>query len=199
MKDIDLILYSTGYGKYVDIGSGGFGWLKPGFPYSKKEIPFNPSELELLEQSMKASVQNKSLFQYKDSDWLNGHNFSGNRQEYSQKVIDALSQIKEKKAQINRIYQESLPKEIQMPDAYNYWRFNILVKNKNRILKVLFENKLFASSHYASLGGIISPGIFPHAESLRNQIVNLFNDQHYSIEQAQKTVMIINETLQRGN
>jgi len=196
LKDIDLIIFSTGYGKFVDVGSGGFGWLKPGISYEPSHIPFSKSDLARLEEGYKSNIQNRSVFQYHDSDWLDTRSGHRDFQSYSIKVQDALDDIRLKKTQINLIYRDLLPEQIQLPEIYNHWRFNIQVPNKTEVLHALFENHLFASTHYQSLGGIMAKGHFPFAESLHGHIINLFNDQHYSSEQAQRTAWIINQIIE---
>jgi len=196
LDNIDLILYSTGYGKYVDVGSGGFGWLKPGVAYQPILIPFNKSDLDKLEQGYKVSIQDKSFFHFRESNWLDTHPLAMDFKSYSAKVLGALVEVEQKKPLINQIYREQLPVQIQLPEIYNQWRFNIQVSNKTEVLQALFANDLFASSHYASLGGIMAEGQFPFAEALHEHIINLFNDQNYSLEQAQRTAAIINQTIQ---
>ncbi len=194
-ENIDLILYSTGYGKYVDAGSGGFGWIKQGISYKESHLPFNQRHLEGLEQGYKASIQSKSVFHYRDNDWLETRPMDMDFQSFSIKVTEVLKEMIQMKTQINKIYRKLLPAQIQLPEIFNDWRFNILVPNKTEVLKALFDNHLFASSHYASLGGIMAEGVFPFAEDLHTHIINLFNDQHFSVEQAQKTTSIINQVL----
>ena len=84
-----------------------------------------------------------------------------------------------------------LPKEIQLPQSYQTWRFNIRVKNKSQILNAIFNAGLFASSHYASMAGIMADGSAPHAELLADEVINLFNDEHFDEEKAQKICDVI--------
>ena len=64
-----------------------------------------------------------------------------------------------------------------------------------RLLERLFAEKLFASAHYASLAGIMTPGRCPEAERLASQVINLFNDHHYTAAMAHRTCDILQETL----
>ncbi len=96
---------------------------------------------------------------------------------------------------LNEIYATRLPSEIQLTQAYQTWRFNIRVKNKHRILEKIFSAGLFASSHYASLAGIMAAGKCSQAESLADEIINLFNDHHFSPQQAEAVCALIMETL----
>lgn len=77
----------------------------------------------------------------------------------------------------------------------NNWRFKIIVINRDRILKELFRNKLFASSHYASIGTILNRQSCPIADHLNQNIINLFKDKYYTEEKARRTVEIIRNNL----
>jgi hypothetical protein len=96
---------------------------------------------------------------------------------------------------LNAIYAKKLPAEIQLPQAFQDWRFNIRVKNKESILHAIFSAGLFASSHYASLTGVFGEGDGQHAEMLASEVINLFNDYHFTTEQAQQVCQIILENL----
>ena len=79
------------------------------------------------------------------------------------------------------------------------WRFNIRVKNKKRIYAAIFKAGLFASSHYVSLAGIMSEGRAPQTEALANEIINLFNDHHFSAQQAEQVCAVVVENLNWPN
>jgi hypothetical protein len=80
---------------------------------------------------------------------------------------------------------------MQLPSRYQTWRFNIRVKNKQQVLSAIFDAGLFASSHYASLAGIMADGSAPHAEALADEIINLFNDEHFDEGKARQTCDVI--------
>ena len=92
---------------------------------------------------------------------------------------------------LNKIYAARLPQEIQLPERYQTWRFNIRIPNKKQILKAIFDHDLFASSHYASLGGIMSENRTPITEMLANHVINLFNDQYFDAQRAERVCEII--------
>lgn len=158
----DLVLYSTGAKKMVDLGGGAIGYVADQWKYD--EIEVNPNE-------------------YLTNDmWL-----LDTKQLYMK--MDAMIAHKEK---LNAVYRKMLPFAIQLPDVYQHWRFNILTDKKDEILKALFADGLFASSHYA-------PHTYIHtyirAENLHKYVVNLFNDQYYTEEQAIRTCEIINSII----
>ena len=115
----DLVLYSTGEKKQVELGMGGIGYVAKGWNYEEIILPENDvltnETWELDEKALLAKM-------------------------------DAVIKHKEK---LNAIYRKNLPANIQLPAPYQHWRFHILVPNKEDVLKALFDEGLFASSHYA--------------------------------------------------
>jgi dTDP-4-amino-4,6-dideoxygalactose transaminase len=69
------------------------------------------------------------------------------------------------------------------------------VSKKQYILDRIFSAGLFASSHYASLAGIMDDGKAPQAEALAATTINLFNDHHFTADQAEQVCKIILENL----
>jgi hypothetical protein len=60
-------------------------------------------------------------------------------------------------------------------------------------MKAIFEAGLFASSHYASLAGIMAEGPAPHAAALASEVINLFNDHHFDADRAAQVCDLILE------
>jgi hypothetical protein len=173
----DLILFSTGYSKYVDIGWGGYGFVKEsGIIYKRNILRYNKYDLERLTKELNLCLKNKSRFKYKDSNWLGDTSFTYDFNEYKKCVNSELIKITKRKEIINSIYKRMLPKNIQMGDKYSIWRFNILIKNKTILLEKIFSAGYFASSHYAPLANIFSSSKAPIARKLHGNVVNLFND-----------------------
>ena len=156
----DLVLYSTGAKKMVNLGGGSIGYVADQWKYDEIEVEPN----EYLTNEM----------------WL-----LDTKQLYLK--MDAMIAHKEK---LNAVYRKMLPSVIQLPDAYQHWRFNVLTDKKDEILKALFAEGLFASSHYKSLSNdcVI-------AQNLHEHVLNLFNDQYYTEEQAIRTCEIINSII----
>lgn len=158
----DVVIYSTCAKKQVDLGIGGIGYVSGRWKYEEVHV----TENDVLTNEI-WNLDSKSLLTKKD----------------------AVIAHKEK---LNAVYRSLLPKKIQLPEAYQHWRFNILVPNKEEITRALFNAGLFASGHYA-----------PQAENcaiasnLYNHVINLFNDFYYTEEQAILTCKIINEKLKQ--
>jgi hypothetical protein len=191
----DIQLYSTGYAKIVDLNFGGYAFLSDAIYYQSAHLAFDPGHHEELEKVYKAAVSQRQQFVYQDSDWLETDAAVPVWNEYCMQIERSLAGSLEQRASLNHVYAGMLPVDIQLPAAFQTWRFNIRVRDKQRILDAIFSSGLFASSHYASLAGIMEDGKAPEAESLERSIINLFNDHYFSLDQAEKVCRIILENL----
>ena len=156
----DLVLFSVGEKKQVDLGYGGYAFIRDDLHY--RVCPLPPGSI------------------LTDSTW----DFDANL--ISRRTLEAATH----RDYINEIYRTQLPIDIQLDEEFQNWRFNILVQKKNEILDELFENELFASSHYMP-----QRTGYSCASALNSHIINLFNDCHYTAEMAKKTCSIINNLL----
>ncbi len=198
MTVADVTLYSTGYSKYVDFGTGGFARLNDKIPYSSNLLEYKVHDLETLTDSLNFGIREHVNIDYKDSNWLNTTIPKLSFNEYKQIIQEKVIEISLKKEQINRIYSEGLPASIQLPDNYQNWRFNILVPEKKILLKKIFHAGLFASSHYPPSSNLFDKdSVFPNAKKLYDNVINLFNDHRFSVEKAEKFIPIINNHLKQ--
>lgn len=155
--EADLVLYSTGAKKQLDLGGGGYGFVK------------------------RSRIDSKSG---------NGNSMILNNGEFvSCQDVDYYRVISHRDA-IFRIYEKNLPFSIQLPKQFQKWRFNIVVNNKEDVLKALFAKGLYASGHYKPLTSSC-----PNAKWLYDHVVNLFEDGYYTEEQAIKTCKVIIDNL----
>lgn len=189
----DVILYSTGYAKIVDLGFGGYALIREGVAFRPTSLPFNPDDHTRIEQEYKEAVRARVRFRYQDAHWLDTDTSIPEWCDYRRQIEDALRASLDRRAKLNEIYASRLPPEMQLSQEYQLWRFNIRVKNQPKIMKAIFEAGLFASSHYASLAGIMAEGRAPHAESLANEVINLFNDHHFDADKAMQICDLILE------
>ena len=191
----DLLLYSTGYSKIVDLRWGGFALTGDGLSYPRSDTPYNPADWQVLDQSYKRHLGARMKFLYRDSDWLDTRppvpDFAGYRKEVLGKISAALDH----RQRLNDIYTRLLPAEIQLPSSWQLWRFNVMVPDKEGLLRKIAAAGLFASSHYASLGGVFSERRMVNAERVHHKIVNLFNDFHFDESKAEKVAEIVNRHL----
>ena len=190
----DLKLFSTGYAKYVDLGMGAFAFMSDTTRHKYRQVSeaYSEEDYNSVMKEISESVRNDKPFNYKpDKLWLTNQALPVG---YMEKVREALSGAIRHKNVINSIYMKNLPPAIIPDEKFQNWRFNILVdpSTKDKILKDLFENNLFAGSHYSSLSHIFGQKRSPVSEDVKSRIINLFNDRYYSEEQAMKTCAIIN-------
>lgn len=194
----DAALFSTGYSKYIDIDWGGFGFLKDNFIYSQKIIPFNPIDLKKITLEMNNGLIEKSIFLYKDNDWLGSEiKLHDNIDDYSSQVIGRLDEIIKHKDTLNNIYSKNLNKRIQLGQEFWNWRFSIFVESKKELLDKIFDVGLFASSHYQDISEMyIKQETYfknrSNANFIHSKIINLFNDFRFSEDDAYKVVKVIN-------
>lgn len=193
----DLTLFSTGYSKYVDYGWGGYGFLKPEIKfYSNNKFIFNKNDLSKLNNSFQNCINEDKHFIYLDKNWLGGIK-KCSFIKYKNMIIKDIPKIKKVKSKINFIYANSITAKAQLPGPYQNWRFNILVKNKKKLLNSIFSENLFASSHYYPLPKILNRELAVKSEKLHNHIINLFNDSRYNEKMAIKTASIVNNHIEK--
>jgi len=189
----DVILYSTGYAKIVDLHSGGYALLRNGLPYQPADLTFNADDYDQIERAYKKAVQERIRFVYHDMDWLETNSSLPEWDDYRLQIQSGLKKSLPQRARLNEIYVSRLPSELQLPQNYQLWRFNIRVKNRSKVMQAIFEAGLFASSHYVSLAGIMAVGSAPHANTLAGEVINLFNDHHFNADKAAQICDLILE------
>lgn len=191
----DVILYSTGYAKIVELNSGGYAFIKDELKYRPVPLPFMATHHENLEKHYKEAVRAREKYVYEDSDWLETDAPLPAWYDYHRQIESELTASLARRALLNHIYASRLPSEIQLPPEYQSWRFNIRIKNKSQVLSAIFNAGLFASSHFESMADIMADGSAPHARRLADQVLNLFNDRHFDEEKAQQICDVILENL----
>lgn len=191
----DVQLYSTGYAKIVELSMGGYAFIKEDVKYQPHHLPFDPQHHDAIEKSYKDVISQRKKYVYQDMDWLETGTEVWTWDEYRKKIelglIDSLAQ----RQSINHVYSTLLPAEIQLQEKFQSWRFNVCVDHKESILTAIFSSGLFASSHYASLSDIFGDNRAPQAEGLASKVINLFNDHHFTVQQAERVCAVILENL----
>jgi hypothetical protein len=189
----DVILYSTGYAKIVDLHLGGYALLGKGLTYQPAHLAFEVDDHDDIEKSYKKAVQERTRFVYSDTDWLETEMSLPEWDDYRLQIQSSLKVSVAQRTRLNEIYVSRLPLELQLPQEYQIWRFNIRVKNKSKVMQAISKDGLFASSHYASLAGIMAEGLAPHADTLAGEVINLFNDHHFDADKAAQVCDLILE------
>jgi dTDP-4-amino-4,6-dideoxygalactose transaminase len=193
----DLIIYSTGYSKFVDYSWGGYGYINSNEnTYNSTDLSFDEDDLRKLNDSFRKSIESRTKFKYNDSNWLGGSQ-KLDFDHYMRNIKNDLPKIAQHKENLNSLYEKYLPEEAQLPSSYHDWRFNILVNNNTLLLESIFKKKLFASNHYYPMTKFFKNGNTPNSEKLYRHIINLFNDRRYSEDMTIETIEIVNQHIKK--
>jgi dTDP-4-amino-4,6-dideoxygalactose transaminase len=201
-KNVDLLLFSTGYAKYIDIGYGGYGFISDDdVKYEKVKLSGRNNGRSSIKNNFKKIMQDiifsyekKVVYHYEDTDWLD-HGEAGNFDQYKKTVLKKTESERSYKEKINDFYFRNLPSEIILPHEFQNWRFNILVPEKENLLNKIFKARLFASSHYLPVAQCFGNYDSPVSKKLYASVINLFNNKKVTIPFASKICIIINDHL----
>lgn len=192
MYGADMVLYSTGHCKQIDLGGGGLAYYKRYESYKvDRELVYDATdESSIYKKSYEANEPMESIPQ----GWLKMDNYI-DYQLYIEKIESEKKDRIKIRENINAVYDRNLSDFIKCPSHFQDWRYNIRVPShlKEPILNDLFANNLFASSHYHSANRLFDKNNFVNSESLFASVINLFNDKYYSVEKAEQTCSIINK------
>jgi hypothetical protein len=187
----DVTLFSTGYAKHTDLGSGGFAHVRETIGYRRFEAPFSDDALAEVTERYRRAIAAHTPFPGNVPGWLDLREPQERWEEYRERVVDEMRSADAHKRALNAIYARELPQEIQLPSELQNWRFNIRVPRPGELVDALFAAGLFASRHYASLGGVFASGRFTAAERIYSQVVNLFNDRYFDESRATKAAVVV--------
>lgn len=190
--EYDLSLFSTGHTKVINIGKGGFAYYQDKWFYNETPLRYHIEDVERFDKKVKECHKNINSFDISvmTSDWLNTE-CTFNKMTYISEIRDNYLCSIEHKELINSIYNRYL-RSFSLGNDFQDWRYNILVNNQDYCMQKLFENGLFASKHYKSLGsGYFVREEYPNCDWLEDHVINLFNDNCYSAEQAEKTGQLL--------
>jgi hypothetical protein len=191
----DITLFSVGYGKIADMPHAGFAFLSEDLAYQSHPLPFQRSDLYELEKDYERSIERRERYSYRDSAWLQTFSDPPAWPEFAERVRTTIKESIAHRRSINAVYNSLIPASLRLDEKYQLWRFNLRVPDKKKIIDAIFEANLFASSYYASLAGIMDDGSCPVAQQLADEVINLFNDAHYTLDMAETTAKIILENL----
>jgi hypothetical protein len=177
------------------MGSGGFAYLQDHVEYGHQHLPFDRSDLNALETGYKACVSARRPYSYQDGNWLQTDSDLPAWQEYAGRLRDETSASIAHRQALNAVYNSLIPADYHLPEHFQLWRFNLRTPRKTPVLEAIFAAGLFASSHYASLVGIMGKGNGANARGLADHVINLFNDHHYSLDMAERTAQIVRRSL----
>lgn len=174
-NEADLVLFSTGYAKMIELPyAGGYGFLKENIRLAKSPV--------------------KSL-NLDTCGVLKPEDFNIDLQDYFDDIKKQREKILSHKQKINKIYDSHLSL-LALNSEFNNWRYNILIEDKAFFLEEIFGKQLFASSHYAPLHE--DRNKYPTAYKLFDSVINLFNDFYFTEQQARKISELIIQTLNKN-
>lgn len=195
----DLVLYSTGYAKQVDLGGGGFCFVRNNRFTLDNKLLFVEDNLN---ERCRALFEKGEVVKAEEHIyWLKVAPLSESDINYREQVINKINDRERHRASINEIYKTMLPKDIQLADNFLNWRFNIRVEHKlqERIIDSLFKNGLFASWHYKPVNRLFNEDRLKESEQLADTVINLFNDYHYTEIMAEQTAELVVKVLIEEN
>lgn len=187
----DMVLYSTGYAKYVDLGKCGFAWMQDGEDYDRMDCIYEQDNLEEYYKHLQASNMHYSpntvpirwldTALEKDEDAI---------QKYLDTIKMQLPIMENHKKEINDIY-GAISTLTTLGSSMNNWRYTLLSERKDEILTKIFAEGLFASSHYCPSSRLFTSEYYPNSEWLYSRVINLFNDKYISVDQAKRLTEIL--------
>jgi len=200
VMNVDLEFYSTGYSKYVQMPmEGGYGLIRDGFAYNHIETPFNESGYSEQLKKIRACRKNRELFRYEENNWLPLESFISDKytaDDYFKEIERRIVISRSHKQVIDSIYDRMLPNELKMGEAYNAWRYNLICPShamRETIIDALSTEGLYASPHYQSGAYLFKRVHSIKTENEADRILNLFNEEKYTVEMAKRTAEIIIE------
>jgi len=188
----DLVLYSTGYAKYVELLFGGYGISKSN-NINFYDNAFSKDAETIQQERLRKCLRDEEVYDLpSDYPWMDCSALPMPQKQYFELISSKINAIREKKEYINKIYRTHLPKEIQWGPEYEGWRFNISIEKRDKILDAIFQNDLFAGANYPSTSYMFKKQHAPYAEEEAQHVLNLFNNHKASEEFALKICDIIN-------
>lgn len=191
----DLVLYSTGYAKYIELSFGGYGITNELFNNQTRVEYSEEKENDQLAYIKECFKNNKKYELPADYPWLDCAPLKIEPDYYFNIIKEKIDVVVAEKEKINKIYRENLPQEIQWGRDCNDWRFMISVENRDEVLKAIFDAGLFAGTNFPSVAWMFKSTHYKKAEEEASHIINLFNDFRVNENFAYKTCEIINSRL----
>ena len=137
----NVVLYSTGYGKYVDLGFGGFAHMHDEVAYRSRPRPFEHSHLRETTSLYKQHIDLASPIYpgawpapshplWRFGNWLAAAAPEVSWANYREAIVTQRAEADRHKAKLNAIYRDTVPGEAQLPTRFHQWRFQFRVSEK---------------------------------------------------------------------
>jgi hypothetical protein len=190
----DAVLYSTGARKHLDLGSGGYGLLGEGVRYAGAgEVAAGARADADMFALVREAVAAGTTLAAVEWDWPDATPSGVGLAAYFDDIRAALPAVAAGKQRLNAVYAASVPAGACLPDAYQHWRFNVIVHAPGALVQRLFDAGLFASRHYPDLSPLLGGAACPVAQRLAAHVVNLFNDRYYTEAMAMRTAELVRD------
>lgn len=189
----DVTLFSSGYAKPVDLGFGGFAFIGDELAYERDPLNFVEQDLVTLTEMYKTKIAAGRPIRAAAGDWLDTSRPGVPFDEYRTQVDEAAVRAKRHRETLREVYREQIPSRYRLPSGE--WRTQIRIPERDRFLETLFQAGLFAGAHYAPLSSHFGGPPSPVAAALHAEVVNLFDDRYYSVEQAEQSCALLKDHL----
>lgn len=196
----DATLYSTGYGKYVDLGWGGYAVVDERLALRRHQNPYSSGDLSKLTHAYQRLIRRQSdrglgelLSLCREASWLDLSTPVVDPEAHLTQLGVELAEADAHKRAINAIYSALLPSRMQRSPRFHDWRFQVTVTDKHACLSRLFELGLFASDHYFPASRLLGRTPCPAAEAQHRNSMNLFNDFNITRDQARQVAEVVGD------
>lgn len=191
-KFADLTIYSTGYGKVVELGIGGFGMIDHNSKYNRQSTGYDPSMTKQLEQRYKICLNNQAPLEPLNPSWIDDRlTIHNDLDGYKKRFNKIRKKVISRKREINSIYKSIIPVELWMKhegQPVDTWRFNLLLPYvQDELIQQIFSRDLFVSQHYQPVDKIFETELIGTGEvayTIYDKVLNLFNDLHFTVTMA---------------
>lgn len=107
------------------------------------------------------------------------------------RVVAKRQEADARKNRLNAIYRRIIPEQAYLPAEPQKRRFHVRVKEKETLLRRIFDAGLFASGHYFPTAVLFGGHRCPRAMGLYEEIVNLNNDFYVTEQQVERVASIV--------
>ena len=187
----DLMLFSTGRTKYVDLAGGGYAWVETALPRLDDAV-YDAAAAADADAAPGLALAGGGILPAPKAGWLDLRAPEHAWTEYRARIAERLPQIAQIKQRLDAIYREGIPAQWPLAEEFCRWRFTIRVPRSAELLQEIFAQGLFASRHYAPAAPLFGDRQrYPVAEALHADVVNLFNDGRLSEAQVARLATIV--------
>ena len=190
---VDLALFSSGYSKYVDIGYGGWGFVKDSLRYHLTPTSFGGEDLRQLQSEIRQCFASKSLLNFNNYNWLDNSAIS-DVAAYQAEVMSKLEKVEKHKDAINQVYDQLIPDVLKWDNGYQDWRYMLSIKkHRTALIDRIFKAGLFVGTNYPSVTCLFGFQHCSQAEREELEVLNLFNDYRVDISFARNLCKVIKD------